>query len=46
MTQWVEIIDGKSYWFMKFDPGKLALLQKYGHAFERLTKLDLSRIVV
>ena len=40
MVQWLQSVDGKNYWCMKFEPEEVVLMQKYHVAFERLTKLN------
>ena len=45
MSQWVESIDGKWYWFMSFSADEMALLRKYHVAISRLTNMDLRGIL-
>jgi hypothetical protein len=45
MNQWVETIDGKSYWFQQFSKAEMVLLKKYHIAISRMTKMDLRGIL-
>jgi hypothetical protein len=45
MNQWVETIDGKSYWFQQFSKAEMVLLKKYHVAIGRLTNMDLRGIL-
>ena len=42
MTQWIETIDGKSYWFMRFTADEMILLRKYHETISRMTNIDFS----
>lgn len=45
MTQWVQEIDGKYYWFMTFNANQMALLRKYHVAIGRMTNIDFRGIL-
>lgn len=45
MTQWVESIEGKWFWFMSFSAEEMILLRKYQTAIGRMTNMDLRGIL-
>ena len=45
MTQWVQEIDDRYYWFMTFGAAEMALLKKYHVAIGRLTNIDFRGIL-
>ena len=45
MNQWVEIRDGKSYWYQQYSKAEMELLKKYHVTISRMTKLNFDRII-